>query len=108
MMSNAKGFTLVELPASWSKFARLAAHPAGLLSLHVSGNRLERLPAGLGSAALLTSLAASSNPGLCLTQAEVDSLLACLPNLAKLDLHATGVPQDVAGYADRILRLRRD
>lgn len=107
-MSNAKGSIVVETQATWSKFARLAAHPAGLLSLHVSGNRLQRLPEGLGSAALLTSLSASSNPGLSLTRTEVEALLARLPNLAELNLYATGVPQDVAAYADRILRLRGD
>lgn len=81
---------------------------AGLLSLNVHANRLHRLPTGMASAALLTSLSVGSNQGLSLTRAEVDGLLARLPNLAHLDLYATGTPQDVAAYADRILRLRRN
>lgn len=72
---------------------------AGLRSLDISYNQLRAVPAGLATISLLTCLDLWGNRALCLTQADVDSLLAHSPHLQQLRMQETATPDDVTQYA---------
>lgn len=81
---------------------------AGLRSLDVSHNQLQSLPSGLALATALSRLNIACNCGLHLTRADVERLLACLPNLRTLEDWDTQTPEDVRDFAARVLHLRAD
>lgn len=75
--------------------------------LDVADNALQSLPSGLTSPSL-EKLHLQGNKRVCLTAADVDSLLALMPSLRTLGLERTATPEDVKLQAERSLRLRRD
>lgn len=81
---------------------------AGLRSLDVSRNQLQSLPSGLALATALSRLNIACNRGVHLTCADVEHLLARLPNLRTLEDWDTQTPEDVREYAARVLQLRAD
>ena len=75
---------------------------AGLVELDIGFNRFTRLPPVLAAATRLTRLSIEGNEDLCITAADVDQVLACMPALRSLD--ADGISQLPRGVQEHLER----